>query len=69
MLAFARSVEILGPGKAAIFPALGLSSAAGAGYGLALFFVLYVSQVLLGAVAWQIRPPPTSASPAPPQGT
>lgn len=54
---------------AAIFPALGLDAAAGAGYGLALFVVIYVSQVLLGAVAWQIRPPPARAAQVVASGT
>jgi uncharacterized protein (TIRG00374 family) len=47
---------------AAIFPALGSDAAAGTSYGLALFVVIYVSQVLVGAIAWQIRPPPARAS-------
>ncbi len=47
---------------AAIFPPLGLDAAAGAGYGLLLFVVIYVSQVLLGAIAWQVRPPPAGGA-------
>lgn len=46
---------------AAIFPKLGFSEAAGASYGLAVFIVMYIAQVVLGAVAWQIRPPPSGA--------
>lgn len=49
---------------AAMFPLLGFTAAEGAAFGLGVFVVLYVSQVLLGAVAWQIRPPPARASAA-----
>lgn len=46
---------------AAIFPKLGFTAAGGASYGIALFVGMYVAQVVLGAVAWQIRPPPGSS--------
>ncbi len=53
---------------AAIFPHLGaaeagFTAAGGTSYGLLVFLVMYIAQVLLGAVAWQIRPPPTAAAP------
>lgn len=47
---------------AAMFPPLGFTAAQGTAYGLGLFLGLYVSQVLLGAIAWQIRPPPARAT-------
>jgi hypothetical protein len=50
---------------AGVFPSMGLSPAVGASYGLLVFAVLYVVQVVLGAIAWQIRPPPTGKPGAP----
>jgi uncharacterized protein (TIRG00374 family) len=44
---------------AGIFPAIGRTPAEGASYGLLVFAVLYVVQVVFGAIAWQVRPPPT----------
>ncbi len=43
---------------AAVFPSLGHAAEEGTSYGLVLFLVMYVSQVLLGAIAWQKNPPP-----------
>jgi uncharacterized protein (TIRG00374 family) len=47
---------------AAIFPKLGFTAAGGTSFGLGLFVVTYLAQVVLGAIAWQIRPPPSSAN-------
>jgi len=46
----------------AVFPSLGYSAEQGTGYGLLVFFVVYAALVAVGAVAWQIRPPPTGAT-------
>lgn len=46
---------------AAVFPALGLGASAGVGFGLAVFAVLYVATAAIGAVAWQLRPPPVES--------
>lgn len=45
------------------FPMLGFSAEAGVGFGLLVFFVIYLVIVLVGFVSFQIAPPPT-ASPA-----
>jgi len=50
---------------AAIFPKLGFTATEGASYGIAIFVIMYIAQVLIGAVAWQIRPPPGSVAAAP----
>lgn len=47
---------------AVVFPALGFTSADGVGFGLLVFTVIYLSNVIVGFVAWQIRPPPTAIS-------
>jgi hypothetical protein len=47
---------------AAIFPELGFTAAGGTSFGLGLFVVTYLAQVFLGAIAWQIRPPPARGS-------
>ncbi|MFO0611386.1 MAG: lysylphosphatidylglycerol synthase transmembrane domain-containing protein [Polyangiaceae bacterium] len=44
---------------AAVFPAIGFSAEQGTAFGLLVFFVVYVALVGVGAVAWQVRPPPT----------
>ena len=41
-----------------VFPVLGLGAAQGIGFGLVVFACLYVMYVLIGLVAWQVRPPP-----------
>jgi uncharacterized protein (TIRG00374 family) len=46
---------------AAVFPSLGYSAAEGTGFGLLVFFVVYAALVAVGAVAWQIKPPPTAS--------
>jgi len=46
---------------AAVFPGLGHTAEQGASYGLLVFLVMYVAQVVIGAVAWQLRPPPVGA--------
>lgn len=52
---------------AAIFPALGFTAEQGTAFGLLVFFVVYVAMVGVGAVAWQIRPPPTASQPDKPK--
>lgn len=42
------------------FPILGLSAEAGVVYGLGVFVVIYAAAVLMGAVSWQVAPPPVS---------
>ncbi len=46
----------------AVFPSLGYSAEQGTGYGLLVFFVVYAALVAVGAIAWQIRPPPSGAA-------
>jgi hypothetical protein len=41
------------------FPMLGFTPEAGVGFGLLVFFVIYLVIVLVGFVSWQIAPPPT----------
>jgi len=49
------------------FPLLGFSADAGVGFGLLVFFVIYLVIVLVGFVSWQIAPPPSRpAAAAPP---
>lgn len=50
----------------AIFPAIGFSAEQGTAFGLLVFVVVYLAMVGVGAIAWQIRPPPTA--PAAPAG-
>lgn len=47
---------------AAVFPSLGHDRSEGVGYGLMVFAVIYLATAALGAVAWQIRPPPHGSS-------
>lgn len=51
---------------AVVFPSLGYTATQGASFGLLVFFVVYLALVGLGAVAWQMKPPPTGL---PPPGT
>ena len=51
---------------AVVFPSLGYSAAQGTSFGLLVFFVVYLALVCLGAIAWQLKPPPTGL---PPSGT
>ncbi len=51
---------------AVVFPSLGYSAAQGTSFGLLVFFVVYLALVGMGAVAWQLKPPPTGL---PPSGT
>jgi uncharacterized protein (TIRG00374 family) len=44
-----------------VFPSLGHTQAEAVSYGLLVFFVVYVASAVVGAVAWQVRPPPTAA--------
>ncbi len=48
---------------AVVFPSLGYSATQGATFGLLVFFVVYLALVGLGAVAWQLKPPPTGLPP------
>lgn len=47
------------------FPLLGFTADAGVGFGLLVFFVIYLVIVLVGFVAWQIAPPPSAPSEPP----
>lgn len=49
---------------AVVFPSLGYSATQGASFGLLVFFVVYLALVGLGAVAWQLKPPPTGLPPS-----
>jgi uncharacterized protein (TIRG00374 family) len=51
---------------AVVFPSLGYSATQGASFGLLVFFVVYLALVAMGAMAWQLKPPPTGL---PPSGT
>lgn len=54
---------------AAVFPAIGFTAEQGTAFGLLVFVVVYVSLVGVGAIAWQVRPPPTGpATPKAPSG-
>jgi hypothetical protein len=48
------------------FPLLGFSADAGVGFGLLVFFVIYLVIVFVGFVSWQIAPPPSAPSKAAP---
>jgi uncharacterized protein (TIRG00374 family) len=50
---------------AAVFPTIGFTAEQGTAFGLLVFFVVYVALVAFGAVAWQVRPPPTGSAEAP----
>ncbi|MFT3774485.1 MAG: lysylphosphatidylglycerol synthase transmembrane domain-containing protein [Minicystis sp.] len=47
------------------FPMLGFSAEAGVGFGLLVFFVIYLVIVFVGFVSWQIAPPPSASGVAP----
>lgn len=47
-----------------VFPLLGLSAGAGVSFGLLVFAVIYIVNIVAGFVSWQIAPPP--AAPAEP---
>jgi hypothetical protein len=47
---------------ALVFPVLGYSAAAGVGFGLLVFAIIYLALVIAGFVAWQIAPPPIEAA-------
>jgi uncharacterized protein (TIRG00374 family) len=49
---------------AVLFPYLGKTVADGVAFGLLLFAVMFLVNVLAGFVAWQIRPPPVTARPS-----
>jgi uncharacterized protein (TIRG00374 family) len=46
---------------AVVFPTLGLSAAAGVSFGLVVFFTLYLVNVAVGFVSWQLSPPPSGS--------
>lgn len=50
---------------AAVFPAIGFTAEQGTAFGLLVFFVVYVALVGVGAIAWQVRPPPTGPTTPP----
>jgi glycosyltransferase 2 family protein len=45
-----------------VFPVLGYSAASGVSFGLAVFGSMYLVNIAVGLVAWQLAPPPTEAS-------
>jgi uncharacterized protein (TIRG00374 family) len=52
-----------------VFPLLGYRPEVGVSFGLLVFFVIYVVNIVIGFISWQIAPPPSSepmAAPPPP---
>jgi uncharacterized protein (TIRG00374 family) len=47
-----------------VFPVLGLTAAAGVAFGLMVFVVIYLANIVLGFISWQVYPPPTGPRPA-----
>jgi glycosyltransferase 2 family protein len=43
-----------------VFPLLGFRPEAGVTFGLLVFFVIYLVNIAIGAVAWQVAPPPAA---------
>lgn len=43
-----------------VFPLLGFSPEVGVSFGLLVFFVIYVANIVIGFVSWQLDPPPTT---------
>jgi len=41
-----------------VFPMLGYAAASGVSFGLLVFGTIYLVNIVVGAIAWQLAPPP-----------